>query len=418
MQAVIMAGGKGTRIASLNKDIPKPMFELCGKPVLEYAVQELVSQGILDIIIVVGHLGNVIKEYFGDGSRMGAQISYITEDQPLGTAGALFLLKDRIKDDFFLLNGDIIFSIDFKRLWDYHKQKCGLATILVHPNSHPYDSGLVQYDGEGRVTQWLTKEEERFWYQNRVNAGIHVLAPGIFSMFDELRKKDLDRDVLKKLIPNGDLWAYCSTEYVKDMGTPERYEEVQADIESGLVKMKNLLHSQKAIFLDRDGIINVHDGYITKPEQIRLLPGVAEAIRLINRSKYLAIVVTNQPVIARGECTLEELQDIHNALETKLGEQGAYLDAIYFCPHHPERGFAGERIEYKIKCNCRKPEPGMLLKASNDFHIALANSYMIGDQESDIQAGKRGGCCACYLLDNNCCNNSLLNTVKLILSIE
>ena len=273
----------------------------------------------------------------------------------------------------------------------------------------------MECDREGRVARWLTKEDERLWYQNRVNAGIHVLSPHVFSMFSEPRKTDLDREILRKIIPDGELWAYYSTEYVKDMGTPERYEEVQRDIESGLVQKKNLLHTQRAVFLDRDGTINVHDGYITKPEQIRLLPGAAEAIRLINLSGYLAIVVTNQPVIARGDCTFAELQEIHNALETKLGEQGAYVDAIYFCPHHPDKGFDRERPEYKIKCRCRKPKPGLLLQAAKDFNIDISKSYIIGDEAVDKEAGERAGCRSGIIVYDGDSKNDLLYAVKLIL---
>lgn len=415
MVAVIMAGGKGTRIAGLNKEIPKPMFQLCGKPVLEYAIEELVAQGIKDIVLVVGYLGHVIKEYFCDGAEFDAKISYLTENQPLGTAGALYFLRDKIKDDFFLLNGDIIFSIDFHRLLSFHKQKGGLATLLVHPNSHPYDSGLVQYNYDGLVMRWLTKEDVRLWYQNRVNAGIHVLSPHIFSMFSELRKADLDRDILRQLIPQGALWAYYSTEYVKDMGTPERYEDVRRDLESGMVQCRNRIHKQRAIFLDRDGTLNVHDGYITRPEQICLLPQAADAVKLINRSGFLAVVITNQPVIARGECTIAELCAIHNALETKLGEQGAYLDAIYFCPHHPDKGFEGERKEYKIICECRKPKPGLILKSARDFNIDVSQSYMIGDEESDLEAGKSAGCRDSLLIGKNS-GRELLASVQEILA--
>lgn len=416
MVAVIMAGGKGTRIASLNKDIPKPMFRLWGKPVLEYAVRELVAQGIREIILVVGHLGSIVREYFNDGSAFGAEISYITEENPLGTAGALYFLKDKLDEDFVLLNGDVIFSIDFSRMVDFHRKKGGMATLLVHPNSHPYDSGLVQYEDDGCVTHWMTKEDERTWYRNRVNAGVHVLSQRIFSMFSEPRKTDLDRDILRRLIPDRELWAYYSTEYVKDMGTPERYKEVTEDVANGLVQRKNLQQPQRAIFLDRDGTINHHIGYITKPEQIELLPHAAEAIRMINRSGMLAIVVTNQPVVARGDCTEIRLQEIHAALETRLGEHGAYLDAIYHCPHHPDRGFPGERIEYKIECVCRKPKPGLILKAADDFHIDIAHSYMIGDSEVDVMAGRSAGCAGSYLIAENDEQDALLKIVQIILT--
>lgn len=415
MHAVIMAGGKGTRIASLNRSIPKAMFKIGDKPVLEYAICELVSQGITDIHLIVGHLGDVIINYFDNGSRWGAHITYLKEETPLGTAGALFFFKDILHEDFLLLNGDIIFSIDFQRFMRFHQTNGGIATLFVHPNDHPYDSGLVNINCDNRVIAWLTKEDERHWHQNRVNAGIHALSPRIFLMFDKLRKVDLDRDVLRKLIPCGKLLAYYSTEYVKDMGTPERYAEVKSDIKRNLIERKNLIRKQRAIFLDRDGTINKRDGYITCPNQICLMPGAAEAIRKINRSGMLAIVVTNQPVIARGDCTLEQLQEIHNALETKLGKQGAYLDAIYYCPHHPERGFIGERPEYKHKCACRKPEPGMILQAANDFNIDLSLSYMIGDEEKDIEAGVKAGCRKCFLINLHKRNSDLLGCVNKII---
>ena len=162
------------------------------------------------------------------------------------------------------------------------------------------------------------------------------------------------------------MFAYDSPEYVKDMGTPERYEAVCKDFENGTVKAKSLRNKQKAIFIDRDGTINRYIGFLRKPSELELLPGVIEAIRKINNSGYLAIVITNQPVIARGEVTVNQLQQIHNKMETILGDGGAYLDAIYYCPHHPDKGFEGEIPELKVQCNCRKPRPGMLLQAADE----------------------------------------------------
>lgn len=392
MQAVIMAGGKGTRIASVAKDIPKPMIQICGKPILQYQIECLKKQGIANIILIIGHLGSVIEEYFGDGSNFDVHIIYIKEDEPLGTAGALYYLKDIMTDDFLLINGDIIFDVDFERFMNYHKEKGGYATIFTHPNSHPYDSGLVITDHDGFVTKWLHKEDERVFYKNRVNAGIHILSPKVLEMFQKPQKKDLDRDVLKILIPKHKLVAYDSPEYVKDMGTPERYQMVAKDVESGLVHAKNLKNKQKAVFLDRDGTINIYKGFINKAEEFELIPGIAEIIKKINVSGYLAIIVTNQPVIARGECSLEELGRIHEKMETLLGQEGAYIDDILYCPHHPDKGFEGERREYKIECECRKPKPGMLFQAAEKYNIDLGESYMVGDDERDMEAGRRAGC--------------------------
>lgn len=413
-----MAGGKGTRIAQVNATVPKPMIPIEGKPILEYQIETLKKQGYTDIILIVGHMGNVIQKYFGDGSAFGVQISYIVEEQPLGTAGALYFLKDEIQNDFLLLNGDIIFDVDIQKFLEYHCNQRTAATILTHPNSHPYDSGIIIADDKNRVTNWLHKEDERLWYKNRVNAGLHMFSPRIFESFHEAKKCDLDRDVLKPLIKEGELSVYDSPEYIKDMGTPDRYYAVIEDIKSGKVSAKNLKNKQKAIFLDRDGTINKYVGFLTDINEFELLDGVTEAIKMINESGYLAIVVTNQPVIARGEVSVEELQEIHNKMETLLGQAGAYIDDIFYCPHHPHKGYEGERPEYKIECECRKPKPGMLLAAAEKYNIDLRESWMIGDGENDIEAGKNAGCNVCVVgnaeIENVPRYKNLLECVKAV----
>ena len=190
----------------------------------------------------------------------------------------------------------------------------------------------------------------------------------------------------------GKIFCYDSSEYVKDMGTPERYYSICSDFKNGIIRKKNLKNKQKAIFLDRDGTINKYVGFLHNIDDFELIDGTAEAIRKINKSGYLAIIVTNQPVVARGEITVEELENIHRKMETLLGINGAYVDAIYYCPHHPHKGYKGEIPELKINCNCRKPKPGMLLKAARDFNIDLSKSWMIGDSENDIKAGIAAGC--------------------------
>ena len=393
MKAVIMSGGRGTRISELFPDIPKPLIPICGKPVLEHEIECLREQGFTDIILTVSHMAEKIIEYFGDGERFGVHIDYFVEDKPLGNAGALFRLKDKLTEDFLLLNADSVFNIDFNRFVAFHKEHKALATLFTHPNDHPYDSGLIIADDNKSVQKWLAKEDERpEFYKNRVNAGLHIISPKLLENDIDLPKIDLDRHLLKPLAGAGKMFCYDSPEYVKDMGTPERFEAVTKDFESGKVFARNLRNKQKAIFLDRDGTINKYVGFLRNIDDFELLPTVAEAIKLINRSGYLAIVVTNQPVIARGEVTFAELDEIHNKMETLLGADGAYLDGIYFCPHHPDSGYEGEVKELKFGCDCRKPKPGMLLKAAKDFNIDLEQSYMIGDGEHDRGAGEAAGC--------------------------
>lgn len=443
MKTVIMAGGMGTRIQSVRTDVPKPMIEICGKPILQYQIENLKQCGLADITIGVGHLGHMVKEYFGDGSEFGVHIEYFTEDRPLGTAGALFKMLDGkgcgeiqtrtvLDDDFLLLCGDVIFDIDFNRFIAFHKEHEAGASLVAHPNGHPYDSSLLVTEilppreiggmpvNTHRVIKWMAKEDERTYYRNLVNAGIQIVSPRFLREVakdfvprhpDTPDKIDLDRDVLKPNVRSGKIFAYETPEYIKDMGTPDRFYEAEADIKSGKVHARNLSQQQKAIFLDRDGTINKANGFITRPEQFELLPGVAEAIRKINKSGYLAIVVTNQPVIARGECTFEELQLIHDKMETELGKEGAFIDGLYVCPHHTDKGFPGERPEYKCNCDCRKPKTGMLLQAAKDFNIDLSQSYMIGDSESDVLAGERAGCKQVFKIENG-------NTLKKILNLQ
>lgn len=393
MKVVIMAGGKGTRITSVASDIPKPMILIEGKPVLEHEIECLRKQGFTDLILTVSHLGNIIMDYFGDGSKFGVHIEYYFEKEPLGNAGALFKIKDQLTDDFLLLNADAMFDVDFNRFVAYHKQHNGLVTLFTHPNSHPYDSGLIVSNAFCQVEQWLAKEDIRpTYYKNRINAGLHVINKEVLNQTINTQKIDLDRQLLKPLAGTGKMYCYDSPEYVKDMGTPERYYAVCADFKEGRVHAKNLSQKQRAIFLDRDGVINKYVGFLRDIHQFELLPNVSKAIKKINNSGYLAIVVTNQPVIARGEVTREELNEIHNKMETFLGQEGAYLDGIYYCPHHPHKGYAGEIVELKIDCDCRKPKPGMLIQASKDFNINLNQSWMIGDSDNDILAGENAGC--------------------------
>jgi len=410
MKVVIMAGGSGTRISSIAGNIPKPMMKICGKPVLEHEIECLRDQGFTDLIITVSYQCQIIMDYFGDGSKaspstgesFGVKIEYFVEDTPLGNAGALFRIKEKLKDDisgeedFILLNADIIFNIDLNRMVKYHKQKGGLATLFTHPNSHPYDSGLVIADENSCVTDWLTKEDERGdFYKNRVNAGLHVInAKLIYDIENTImgERADLDRQLLKPLCNSGKMFAYDSPEYIKDMGTPDRYREVCRDFENGIVSAKNLAKKQKAFFLDRDGTINKEVSFLSDIDDFKLLPNAAKAVKMINASGYLAIVVTNQPVIARGELTFEGLNKIHEKLETLLGKEGAYIDGLYFCPHHPNSGFEGEVKKLKVECECRKPSSGMLLRAAKDFNIDLGSSFMIGDRKTDIECGKNAGC--------------------------
>ena len=393
--AVIMAGGKGSRLLSItNDEIPKPMVPVDGKPLLEYQVEKLKTYGIKKIVMIVGHLGEKIVDHFKDGKDFGVEIDYIFEKEPLGTAGAFYYLKDKIDaKDFMLVFGDVFFDMDFDRMEDFHFKNSALTTLLAHPNGHPYDSDLIQTDDNGRVIGFDSKHNVRdYWYDNMVNAGMYIINKRLLDLVKEPVKTDFEKDILANQVKLGaNIYAYHTPEYVKDVGTVDRINATVEELKSGLIQSKNLKNKQRAIFLDRDGTINVSKGFISKADDLELIPGTIDAIKAINKSGALAIVITNQPVIARGECSFEELHNIHNKLKTLLGEKGAFVDDIFYCPHHPDKGFEGEVPELKFDCECRKPKTGMIDEAVKKYNIDLSKSYMVGDSTMDLETARNAG---------------------------
>lgn len=429
--AVIQAGGMGTRMLELTKDeIPKPMLPLNGKPMIQWQIENIRKYGIMEFVLIIGHLGERIEEYFGDGSRFGVRIQYIRETKPLGSAGALYYLKDMLKErSFLLIFGDVMFDIDWNRMIVFHEGKNGLATLLIHPNSHPHDSDLVIVDDEKCVIGIDSKNHVRnYWYDNCVNAGLYILSADILQHLNAAVRTDLEQDLLKPFMSQRQVFGYQTPEYVKDAGTVSRFHAACKEQKQGIWQQKNLSNKQKCVFLDRDGTINKFCGLLNDEEQFELEEGVAEAIRLLNASKYLVIVVTNQPVVARGMCEINDIQRIHKKMQVLLGQQGAYVDDIVFCPHHPDKGFVEENPIYKIPCNCRKPAIGMIEQMAKKYNVDLTDAYMIGDSTVDIQTGKnakiktillstgQGGMDRKYEIQPNYQAKNLLEAVQIILN--
>ncbi len=393
MKALILAGGKGTRLSLLTGDtVPKPMAMMDGKPVLLRAVESLKQHGITDFIFTVGHLHEKITNFFGDGSRFGVKIFYLVESSPLGSGGALFYAKDFTDDTLLVCSGDTVFNIDVQRMTEFHRRNHAEITLLVHPNGHPFDSDLIVTDGDRVIDIDFKGNERNYFYENKVNAGFFLFEKTALDFFTEPKKINIEHDFLYHMIKNGrPVYAYSSTEYIKDVGTPDRFAAVENEVRAGIPTARSLSEPQKCVFLDRDGVLNDYRGFIRTPDELTVIPGVGTAIKRLNQAGFLTVLVTNQPVVARGECTHEGLRKIHRKLETELGKEGGYLDAIYLCPHHPDSGFEGEVKELKIDCDCRKPKTGMIDAACERFHIDRSRSFMIGDADTDILCGKNAG---------------------------
>ncbi|MDI9357179.1 MAG: HAD-IIIA family hydrolase [Chitinophagaceae bacterium] len=393
MKAVILCGGKGTRLGLTT--IPKPMVSIGGKPLLEHQIDLLKRYNITDIIFLSGHLGEVIENYFQDGSKWGVKIEHIQEEIPLGTAGSLKAIQEKLTERFLLLYGDIMLHIDVSAFIGFDAEDgTTIASIVVHPNDHPYDSDLVDVDEKQYVRYFFSKpHQEHFFYNNNVSAALYIVSPQIFSFLEVNTFADFGKDIFPRVIADGTyrIRAYRSAEYMKDIGTPERLEKVEKAYRSGLIERLHKQNQRSCIFIDRDGVINFEKNNLRNIEEFELIPSVWEAISRINKSEFLAIVVTNQPVVAKGWLSVQELGEIHKKMETELGNKRAYVDAIYYCPHHPDGGFEGEVKELKKECDCRKPNIGMIKKAAKEFHINHSTSYIIGDTTTDIMTGKNAG---------------------------
>ena len=364
-QLIILAGGQGTRLKERLGDLPKPMIPVGGKPLLEHQIELAARHGFTDIILFVCYRADLIARHFADGNRWGVRIRHIPEREPLGTAGAVLAGFDELADRFAVVYGDTMVNVDLGRIWRSHTETKAEATLLLHPNDHPLDSDLVETDPDSRIVAFHNRPHPAgVWRQNLVNAGLYVmekaaLAPFVPTAAGQPRSRDFGKDIFPSMLRSGArLMGYNSPEYIKDVGTPQRYDGICSEYAAGVVQTSSLDTLQRAVFLDRDGTLVPDKDCLRTAEELELLPGTAGAVQQLNHGGWRAVVVTNQPVIAKGWCTEAELQRIHNKLETLLGREHAFLDRIYFCPHHPDAGFEGERRELKIRCDCRKPAPG------------------------------------------------------------
>ena len=393
-QLIILAGGKGTRLKDRLGDLPKPLISIAGKPLLEHHVELARKHGFTDIVVFVCYRPDLIQQVLGDGSRWGVRIRYQIEKEPLGTAGAVLAGCDLLAETFLVLYGDTMVNVDLGRIWDTHHATNADATLLLHPNDHPLDSDLVEAGADGWITAFHNRPHPpNRYFQNLVNAALYVINKrALMPWTQNIASSDFGKDLFPAMLKAGaKLRAYNSPEYIKDVGTPERLDRVSAEYAAGIIHRSSLDVPQRAVFLDRDGALNREVDGVRSPDQLELLPGVADAIHRLNHHGWRAIVVSNQPVIAKGFCMESDVQAVHNKLETLLGREHAFVDRIYYCPHHPEKGFAGERADLKIDCSCRKPKPGMLLQAARDLNIDLAQSWFIGDTTTDLQTAQNAG---------------------------
>jgi mannose-1-phosphate guanylyltransferase/phosphomannomutase len=396
MKAVILAGGKGTRLGLVDR--PKAMVPLGGVPLLERLVIAARDAGLVDIVLLTGHLAEVIEGHFGDGTALGVRITHVREAEPLGTAGAVRAARELLIEPFVVMYGDTLLDVDLGRFAAFHRERGGLGTLFVHPNDHPHDSDLLEADEDMRVRRFLPKPHAAgAILPNLVSAALYVIEPAAIDFIGE-GASDWGHDVFPRILAaGGALHAYRSVEYVKDIGTPERLAKGERDLADGKVARLSYRVAKPALFLDRDGVLNHERNGVHRAEDLALTPAAAVAIRAANKAGVPAICVTNQPDIAKGFMTFDALREVMAALDTQLADGGAYIDDAFVCPHHPEAGWPGEVVALKIACDCRKPLPGLLMQAAERHHLDLARSWLIGDRHVDIAAAHAAGAKAVLL---------------------
>lgn len=372
-QAVILVGGQGTRLGVLTKQTPKPMLPVAGIPFLEYLIWNLARHGIEDIILSCGYLGEQIVAHFQNREAGGPSIRCFVEPQPLGTGGALRFLQAELQPNFFLLNGDSLFDINYLDL-TLQKENSGAVIALRYvENASRY--GRVETDGE-QVVQFLEKMPEP--QPGLINAGIYWMDRRLVERLPE-GVSSLEQQLFPQLVAEGLLFGKKYDGYFIDIGIPADYQRADRD----LISWKR----KPAIFFDRDGVINVDHRYVHTADRFEWIPGAPQAIRWCNEHGYLVFVVTNQAGIARGYYDEAQFQTFTRWIEAELASFAAHIDAVYYCPHHPSEGVG----ELRTSCRCRKPNPGMLEQALAVWDVDKEGSYLIGDKSSDVEAAQQVG---------------------------
>ena len=394
MHAAIVAGGLGTRAAAMTGDrIPKALVPVGGVPIIFRQMRVLRREGVTRLSVLAGHLGDQLQPALApEAAALGLDLRIITEPAPLGTAGCLTALDPT--QEVLIVYGDMLFDVALAPLREFHRSQRSLLTIVTHPNDHPRTSDLIVED-QGLVQAILPARQPRSGDQrNLVPAGMYLASPAFFASLVPGIKADMIHDQLPKLIAAGArLGSYNTPEYLRDVGTPARHSLAERDLSAGRVEALNKSRSRPAIFFDCDGVLNEEPGDrgAVTPDDVKVIAGAGAAVRRAREANRLTVAVTNRPQVAKGFVTFEGLTRILGRLEALLAEDGGVLDRIYFCPHHPESGFAGEVPALKVRCECRKPGTLLLQRALADLPIDRRRSILIGDSLRDIGAARALG---------------------------
>lgn len=378
-QAVILAGGRGERMRPLTDIRPKPMIQVQGKPFLEHQIILLRDQGFRRFLLLLGYLPEVVRDYFGDGSKWGVEIDYSVTAIEDNTGRRVKLAEAKLDECFMLVYCDNYWPLDMDRMWKRFTEVNIPLMVTVYSNKDNYTKSVLKVDDMGFVSVYDKKRKTPDLQGTEISFAI--VRKSLIGQMPE-GNVSLEETLFPPLIAKRQLAAYVTHHRYYSIGDTFRLPITEA-----------FLARRPAIILDRDGVLNEkapRAQYVRNWAEFKWLPGAKETLRQLNDAGFKVIIVSNQAGINRGAMTENDLSRIHLQMVKEAEESGGRIDAIYYCPHDWEEG-----------CECRKPRPGMLFQAQHDFNLDLSRTYFIGDDERDAQAADAAGCLAALVSDQN-----------------
>lgn len=387
-QAIILAGGLGTRLRSAVPDLPKCMAIVAGKPFLSYVIDFLLTQGIEKFIFSLGYKSEIIERYL-DEHYPGLHFTTVVEREPLGTGGAIKLASTKATNDNVLVaNGDTLFKINGKQVFDFHLNRNAECTVALKPMNNFDRYGAVELDHDRKIVSF---KEKQFYEQGLINGGVYILNIPGFLKHDFPEKFSFEKKYLEANTNSGSLYGCVQDVYFIDIGIPEDYNKAQEDLRSSTPDLKNL-DKVWTLFLDRDGVINEErvGEYVLNWKEFSFMEGALEALKILSEKFDRIVIITNQRGIGKGLMTEEDLADIHNKMQKEIVAAGGRIDKIFYC------------TDINARCYYRKPNPGMAFQALNEVEgVDLGKSIMVGNKPSDMRFGRSAGMTNVFITSTN-----------------
>lgn len=391
IQAVVLAGGLGSRLGGLTSSCPKPMMDVSGRPFLDYLIQNLIRQGITEILLSVGHLSKVIRDFIENHfDNLEIKIQIVEESEPLGTGGALKNCEQLLEDNFFVVNGDTLLDVNYAALASSSRGN-SLALRSVDDITRFGSASL----SNGRIVGFREKLSHG---PGLINGGVAWLSKSVLRLLP-YGKSSIEKDLLPQLAKLESLDGFITDGFFIDIGLPTTLEESQSKLPAW--------EKKPIAFLDRDGVLNHDKGHVYRVEDFCWIEGAINSVKALNEAGYHVVVVTNQAGIAKGYYSENDFAKLTNWMKTELWKHGAHLDGVYYCPYHPE----SVSSKYRYDSNSRKPRPGMILEAMADLPHRKVGCFFVGDKETDHMAAEAAG--IQYL---NFSGDCLLQTIRKVIS--